>query len=362
MIRTGVAALLAAAVLIVPKLLSSTWVSTVYKPIARRVGGGIALVTGLVPFSVAELLIYQAIVGVLAYIIITIIRIIRKRDSAWGLFRMFSKLALTAASLLFIFNVLWGLTYYSRPLAQELGLDVQKYSLNALYLTASEYVEELNALADSVPRNEAGIFTIESFSDAANDAADGWENLVKTTPAFKGAIFSRPKFVLASKGMSYTGITGIFIPFTYEPNVNSAVPDSGLPFTMSHELAHAAGVGPEKEANFAAFLACRENSNPQFRYSGYLAAFIYTYNALVKDDKSAAADLWYSLDECVLIDLQARSEYWKKHEGNIKTTATNINNTYLMVMAQPEGVKSYGMVVDLLIADYVSRNGNPDVV
>jgi hypothetical protein len=37
-----------------------------------------------------------------------------------------------------------------------------------------------------------------------------------------------------------------------------------------------------------------------------------------------------------------------------------MNNTYLMAMKQTDGVKSYGMVVDLLIADYVARNGSPD--
>jgi hypothetical protein len=45
----------------------------------------------------------------------------------------------------------------------------------------------------------------------------------------------------------------------------------------------------------------------------------------------------------------------------VSEAATKMNDTYLMAMRQTQGVKSYGMVVDLLIADYVARNGNPDL-
>jgi len=60
-------------------------------------------------------------------------------------------------------------------------------------------------------------------------------------------------------------------------------------------------------------------------------------------------------------DLRARSEYWSRFEGKVSEAATRMNNAYLMAMSQTHGVKSYGMVVDLLIGDYVARNGNPDL-
>jgi hypothetical protein len=68
---------------------------------------------------------------------------------------------------------------------------------------------------------------------------------------------ARPKPALSSPVLSWLGITGIYSPFTAEPNVNMNVPDPDLPFTASHELAHARGFAREDEANYLGSLACR---------------------------------------------------------------------------------------------------------
>jgi hypothetical protein len=359
----GIAA--AALLIIIPilfqKLLPSYWISEAFKPASRFITRILSAVFGIFPFSAAEILLYLLIIGTVAYIFASIILILRRKKPAIYLFRAVSKLALTAGTLFFIFNMFWGLNYYSLSLADEIGIDVGHYSVNALRLTAESFAGELNRIAGDVPRDENGVSDFGSFADLSKKAVEGWRILAQASKAFEGVSPARPKPVIASEGMSYTGITGIYIPFTGEANVNTAVPDSSLPFTMSHELAHAAGVAPENEANYAAFLACRSNPNVEFQYSGYLSAFIYSYNALVKEDADAAYELRGQLDRRVEADLAARSAYWNKYDGKVTKAATSMNNTYLMAMSQTQGVKSYGMVVDLLIADYVSRNGNPDL-
>ena len=54
--------------------------------------------------------------------------------------------------------------------------------------------------------------------------------------------------------------------------------------------------------------------------------------------------------------MRANSEYWSKFEtpaGNtISNVSNKVNNTYLNLNGQEQGTKSYGMVVDLLIAEY----------
>ena len=57
--------------------------------------------------------------------------------------------------------------------------------------------------------------------------------------------------------MSRTEITGIFIPFTMEANVNVDIPDYSLGSTMCHELAHLHGFIREDEANYISYLACK---------------------------------------------------------------------------------------------------------
>lgn len=344
-----------------PDWFGPVWISTVYKPFSRTVGSILTRMTGWLPFSVAESLLYIGMVTILTALGWTAIQIFRRKKPLRSVYRLTASLLFLTGMLFFLFSALWGANYSSLPLAEELSLEVGQYSVEVLYRAAESFVDTLNGLAGEVPRDTEGISSFGSFSELSREAAESWGLLVLKEDAFGGVVPGRPKYVLMSEAMSYAGITGIFIPFTYEANINASAPDSSLPFTMAHELAHAAGVGPEKEANFAAFLACRESTDPRFQYSGYLAAFIYAYNALVREDQAAAAELWYKLDPQIVADLLHRSQYWKKYEGQVNAVATKVNNTYLMAMNQAEGVKSYGMVVDLLLAEYVRTNGNPDV-
>ena len=343
------------------RTLPAAWVTKTFKPISREINTSCHPLFGLLPFSAAEILLYLLITGTIAYITITLVHIIRKKQQLAGALRCISKLSLSAATLIFIFNIFWGLNYFSLSLANEIGMEVGRYSVEALRRTTESFLAELNSIAGDVPRNADGVSDFGSFGELAEMAVEGWKAIAGSDEAFSGVHPAKPKPVAASIAMSYANITGIYIPFTGEANVNADIPDSSLPFTMSHELAHAAGVAPENEANYAAFLACRSNPNIEFRYSGYLSAFVYSYNALVKEDADAAYALRGQLDERVEADLRARSEYWRRFEGKVSEAATKMNDTYLMAMRQTQGVKSYGMVVDLLIADYVARNGNPDL-
>ena len=58
--------------------------------------------------------------------------------------------------------------------------------------------------------------------------------------------------------MSYANIGGMFFPFTMESNINVDNPFFVVPWTMAHELAHQCGFMREDEANFIAYLACKE--------------------------------------------------------------------------------------------------------
>lgn len=71
-----------------------------------------------------------------------------------------------------------------------------------------------------------------------------WRTGIPPLPAGYG----QPKPVMASRLMSYGNITGIYIPFTCEANVNIDVPDYSIPATMCHELTHLRGYMREEEA------------------------------------------------------------------------------------------------------------------
>ena len=114
----------------------------------------------------------------------------------------------------------------------------------------------------------------------------------------------------------------------------------------------------EEEANFLSCLACRESDSLFVRYSGTILALIYCGNALAAQDMELYGKLWQQYDAGILRDFAANAEYWKQFENTvISNTADKVNDTYLKANEQEDGVKSYGRVVDLLLADYRSRHG-----
>ena len=61
--------------------------------------------------------------------------------------------------------------------------------------------------------------------------------------------------------------------------------------------------------------------------------------------------------EGVRRDLAASSAYYQAHHTSFGEFSTKVNDTYLKVNSQPQGVASYGRMVDLLLADYRARRG-----
>jgi hypothetical protein len=159
----------------------------------------------------------------------------------------------------------------------------------------------------------------------------------------------RPKPVLASKLMSYCGITGVFFPMTGEANVNMDILDAEAPFTMCHELAHQLGYAREDEANFIAWLACDASPYADFRYSGNLMALLHLMNRLYEADSGRHGAVWGACPAGVARDLAEMGAYWEKHEGAASEASTRINDAFLKINRQQEGVASYGRMADLML-------------
>lgn len=101
--------------------------------------------------------------------------------------------------------------------------------------------------------------------------------------------------------------------------------------------------------------ACVGSDSPYSRYSGYAAGFLYVNNALFRQRPGEALKLYGELPKEVLADFRENSRFWKRYEGRIAEASTKINDTYLKANSQADGVKSYGQVVDLLLAYYRER-------
>ena len=55
-------------------------------------------------------------------------------------------------------------------------------------------------------------------------------------------------------------------------------------------------------------------------------------------------------------DLAHYNAYWDSFEGPVEEAATTLNDNYLKFNQQESGVKSYGMMVDLILAYFAAGN------
>ena len=162
--------------------------------------------------------------------------------------------------------------------------------------------------------------------------------------------YPRAKQVTVSEILSIQQLSGIYSPFTVEANYNRAMTDYNIPHTICHELSHLKGFMREDEANFIACLACSFSEDRAFRYSGYLLGWIHATNALADVDRDAYQKCVARLETEVREDLARNNQFWDRYDTKTARVANQINDTYLKANLQEDGVKSYGRVVDLMLA------------
>ena len=308
--------------------------------------------SGLFPFSIAELLVVICPILAIVWIAIQTIRIVRTKEGR-GKNALGSALRLLCAGgiIFLLFTTNCGINYSRATFAETCGLPVQDSSQEELQTLCVSLTQHLNELRPLVSEDENGIMELSSsFSSLGDDAQEAFNTLSAEYPLLTGG-YSRPKEVLLSRLMSWCNITGVFFPFTFEANVNSDIPDYSIPSTMCHELSHLRGFMREDEANFIGYLACCRSDNADLRYSGYMLAFIHANNALYSSNRETASAIYAQLDEAVQRDLAANNAYWKQFEGPVAEVSSAVNNAYLQANGQEEGVKSYGRMVDLLLAE-----------
>ena len=304
---------------------------------------------GLAPFSVAEMLLYLIVVLFLGSIVFTTIKIISRKEKILWFFRWLTSIIMIMSFLMLSFILNAGINYHRDSFAQISGLEVEEYSVEELLMVANWLTVRVNETGKLVPRNERGEMVLTV--DVASTSVEAMRSLGNDFPILYG-YYPPPKPIQNSWLLSIMQVSGIYIPFTIEGNYNRDMPSHNIPFTATHELAHVRGFMQEEEANFIAFLACIRSEKVEFQYSGYLLAWVYVRNALRRIDSDAATELNELLYEGVSKDLQANRTFWAQFEGPVSDLQTRINDAYLRANAQPEGVRSYGMMVDLVIAYY----------
>lgn len=319
------------------------WFNGSVSPLVR---GLLAHLTNLLPCSLAELLLILSPL----WIFLLFRAGIRKYADTWRAVGRFCLLILSAVALvLSLFTLGFAPAYRGSGLDEKLGIERRAVSKEELYETAVILAEAVNQEAEVVLYEDGGFSVMPyDFGEMNDRLLDAY----KTVPV-ADRLYSRLKPVLLSKPMSYTHITGVYTFFTGEANLNVYFPDYTLPFTAAHELAHQRGIAREDEANFMAFLACQASEYSYIRYSGYLNLFEYVAGQLWSADPELYRDVYAMLLPSVRGELRAYSEFFDQFRDSVAgNISESVNDTFLTIHGT-EGVKSYGMVVDLAVAYFI---------
>ena len=363
--------------------------------------------SGLLPFSLAEVLVIAVPVLTLVLIVASLAGIIRHAgERLLRTLRLIRNLMLLTGIIFFWFMLGAGTNYYRYEFSHYLGYSVSESTTQELYTLCKHLVacvNEARAAADEEYARKAAQGSVPVVEDdgtlqateddetvlaAENDgtvqateddevtgigmgtyisymtmderkaaAVEAMQKLSEKYEVLEG-YYPEPKSVILSKYMSEFNITGVYFPWTVEANVNTDIPVYWLGETMCHELSHLRGFMREDEANFIGYLACVNSGEPELVYSGYMEAVINAMNRLYADSPELWRELAAGYSEGVIADMVANSEYWDQYEDTVASeVGEKVNDAYLKANNQIDGTKSYGRMVDLLLAEMRYNGG-----
>ena len=280
-----------------PYFIEKYYSSTINKFIVET----LSKITSVVPFSFFEIIVYLVVISIFLFIIYFVYTIIKYPKKLKSFIKNSILNILSIISILyFLFIILWGLNYnrltleitiidnynlkYNKSITK---VEKNNEDLKNLYIYL---IEKSNETRKLVKTDKNIMKTNSDYKGIIKRASLGYENITYIFPNISEN-YGNAKYILSSNLMCYTGITGIYFPFTGEANINVGVPNLYIPSTTLHEMAHQRGYASEDEANFIAYLASINHPHIDFKYSGYILALNHTANALYKVDYEVYAEL-----------------------------------------------------------------------
>ena len=84
-----------------------------------------------------------------------------------------------------------------------------------------------------------------------------------------------------------------------------------------------------------------------------MLAFQYLTNALYRYDSKLAQEQYTSVPEGILVHFKEVQMFWQKYQNPFEAVFEKSYDQYLKANHQQAGIKSYSLVVDLLVDDMV---------
>ena len=228
--------------------------------------------------SSVDFCIWQSVLAVL--IVVGLAAVVLMFVLKWNPVQLFGWVLVVVSLFNFATTAVFGLNNYAGPLAEDIRLENTEYaySVSELEKAAAYYREYANAMSNQITRDENGNLQYSDFETLSVQAADGYDVLVydRFYPVFAGCTLPVKKLELDGP----VNEVGKTVALTGESAVDPRIPNLVQPFAMCHEMAHRMAIASNRDADFAAFMACDANPSLEFRYSGYFMAYRACYRAL----------------------------------------------------------------------------------
>ena len=311
------------------------WYSVSLYPIISAV---LSFAVCWIPFSLEEIFAVGAVLLAAAILVFGVVK--RKK---WY------KVALAEIELVawvvvwFYFG--WGMNYFRESIYERASVGKQKYNEEVFKAFLKDYAENLNTAYE----DSAAVLAVSDFSGEI-------KALYAKVPQEMGLVVPRnwmePKMLLFNRLYSAVGVLGYMGPFFNEIQLNEELLQGQLPFCYAHELSHQLGVSNEDEANFWAYMICRNSQIPQVRYSGYFSLLPYVLTnasrALLPDEYK---EFQRTIHPQVLKQLVHQQDFWRfRYSKPLGEFQNRLYNAMLKGNKIPSGTANYMQVVDMIIA------------
>ena len=366
--------IIAAVFAVIAVIYALSWMSTPFsdfyvQKIYPLYGSLPVFLSGLLPFSLGEimiiLLVASAAVGIPAMIVFAIAK--RKNTALTKkVFGFIIRLLCVIFVYVFATETLGCFVMYHCTKFSDRYFEPVEHNEELLLDTLSAVSARIAELSGNFERDAEGYIVLSA--DPSDDCREAMKGLSAEYSQLKG-YFPRPKKIMNSFFMSQEGIIGLYIPFAFEATYNRDIQPIAVPATVCHELAHLKGIIQEDEASFVAIMACLKYGTDELKYSACLDAFYYLYlNALELRGTDYEDRLWQSV---AAVPAQAWDndfgsytvDYWEKnsHKEIIPTETVaaiseKLTDANLTLNGVSDGINAYNRVVELLM-DYYGNGG-----
>ncbi len=353
-------ALFSGPVMILVTLLASFFPTAVERWYSRGVYPWIATVLAYVfhfPFPSAEVLVLLLLIGGVFIFLRGLYRLFQRNQGTWfhrwrhGFLNLLKFLSVAIA----LFLVLWGINYQRKSWGEDNGWVVTGGTSAQLQNLAESLEQQASLLRRKLPQTTHGLSL--ALGGVKWDSQQVFHRIAETyaragerNPLLRLSPSNSAHPLWGNFLFSELGIAGIFIPFTGEPLVNCGPGGPMVAFDAAHEMSHERGWAREDEANFLAFYVLTTSGETDLAYAGTQAALMYVLNALDRISPSQGRLDAMKLDPGIQRDWRAYFAYWQRFEGPVEKAAQGVNDAYLKAQGQKEGIHSYGLMVDLLLA------------